>query len=369
MQLGREFITTLNQIAEERNIDRDLIISSLEAALVSACKKHQGSSPNVEVHIDLDSGNIAINEVRTVVKDESALTSPDMQITLKDARALGFDDAAEGESIRIEKDFSGFGRIAAQTARQVVIQHLKDAERQVIYTEFADRIGEMVPGVVFKAELDSDQVLVRLSDRTEAVLPRKERISGESYYPGAQMKFYVLDVRKLSRGPRIILSRTHPRLLRKLMELEIPEIQEGVLEIRDVVREAGARAKVSLAAIDANVDPIGACVGNAGARIRNISNELKGERVDIIPWSSDPLVYIRNALSPAQVSKVEAVSDQEHAARVLVYPDQLSLAIGKSGQNVRLAARLTGWKIDINAIAAEKMPTLQDLFHDTPQND
>ncbi len=367
MQLGRDFITTLNQIAEERNIDRDLIISSLEAALVSACKRHQGSSPDVEVHIDLDSGEIAINEVRTVVNDEKALSSQDTQITLKDAQALGFENVSVGDTVRISKDFSGFGRIAAQTARQVVIQHLKDAERQVIYTEFADKMGEMVPGVVFKAELDTDQVLVRLSDRTEAVLPKKERIPGESYYPGVKMKFYVLDVRKMTRGPRIIVSRTHPRLLRKLMELEIPEIKDGTLEIRDVVREAGVRAKVSLASMDANVDPIGACVGNAGARIKNISTELKGEKVDIIPWSSDPAVYIRNSLSPSQAAKVEIISETEHTAKVYVYPDQLSLAIGKAGQNVRLAARLTGWKIDISPIAAEKMPTLQDLFHDSPQ--
>lgn len=371
MHLGREFVLTVNQIAETRNIDRGEIISSLKAALESACKKHQGSTSNsnsnsnVEVDINTETGDIELSELKTVVKDADALTSPDTQITLKDAKALGFYDAKEGEVLKIAKDFSSFGRIAAQTARQVVIQHLKDAERKVISEEFKGKLHEIMPGVIFKADYP-DQVLVRLSDRTEATLPKREQIPGEVYKLGEKLQFLVYEVRDDTRGPKIIVSRTHPRLLKKLMEREVPEIREGALEIKDVVREAGVRSKVSLEVHDINVDPIGACVGSSGLRIKNISDELKGEKVDIITWSDDPASYIRSALAPAQIAKVDIISDKEpnKSAKVYVYPDQLSLAIGKAGQNVRLAARLTGWKIDIAALAGEKMPTIQDLFHD-----
>ena len=366
MQLGREFILTLNQIAEERGIKLSVIISSLEEALKSACKKHQGSSPNVEVNIDADTGEIEINEIMTVVEDAGSLTQPDNQITLKDAKALGFVNAKAGEEIKIAKDFSSFGRIAAQTARQVVIQHLKDAERAVIQSEFEGRLHEMMPGVVFKVDLATDQVLVRLSDRTEATLTKKERIPGEVYKLGDKKQFLLVQVDKATRGPKMVVSRTHPRLLRKLLEREVPEIRDGSLEIKSVAREAGSRAKVSLEVHDINIDPIGACVGPSGARIKNVSDELNGEKVDIITWSDNAEDYISRALSPAQIEKVEIISNTEKdkKAKVYVYPDQLSLAIGKAGQKVRLAAKLTGWKIDISALPGEKMPTLQDLFHD-----
>ena len=364
MQLGRDFIQALNQVAEERNLDPGLIVSGLEAALISAYKKYQGGNQEAEVHINLETGDVMVYELRTVVE---ALKSPDTEITLGDAKMQGFPDAALGDVLRLEKNPVDFGRIAAQTARQVIIQRLKDAERQVVFSEFADKVGEMMTGVVFKTE--NDQVLIRLGERTEAILPRKERIPGEAYVPGNVMKFYVLDVRQMTRGPRIVVSRTHPGLLRKLVELEVPEVRNGILEIRSVVRDGGTRAKVALATLDANVDPVGACVGDKGTRIKSISNELRGEKVDIIVWNNDPLVYIRNSLAPAQVARVEPVLDQEHAARVYVYPDQLSQAIGKGGQNVRLAARLTGWKIDINAIEVERMPTLQDIFHEVAEGD
>ena len=364
MQLGRDFVQALNQIAEERNLVPELIVSSLEAALISAYKKYQSGDQRVEVHVNTETGDILIEELRTVVEE---LESPDTEITLGDAKRLGFADASVGDELHLEKDPGHFGRIAAQTARQVIIQRLKDAERQVIYSEFSDKVGEMMTGTIVKAE--NDQVLARIGERTEAILPRKERIPGEEYVPGQTMKFYVLDVRQMTRGPKIVISRTHPGLLRKLMELEIPEVRDGVIEIRNIVREGGGRAKVSLSTMDQNVDPVGACVGAGGARIKAISQELMGEKVDIIVWSSDPLAYIRNALSPAQVVKVEPVLDQEHAAKAYVEPEQLSLAIGKAGQNVRLAARLTGWKIDINALQAERMPTLQDIFHEVAEAD
>ncbi len=359
MQLGRDFVRALAQITKERGLSQEVIASSLEAALISAYKKFQGGSQDVEVYIDTENGDISICEVKQIV---DAVSNPDVQISLEDAQAQGFVDVAEGDYIRIERDPENFGRIAAQTARQVIIQRLKDAERQIIFEEFSDRVGDLVTGVVFKAE--NDQVLIRLNDRTEAILPREERIVSEKYIPWERLKFYLLDVRQTTRGPRIVVSRTHPGLLRKLMELEVPEIREGVIDIKNIVREAGARLKIAIQTLDVNVDPVGACVGNNGARIKSISKELCNEKVDIIVWNSDPLQYIRNSLSPAKIVKIEPILEQEKAVKVYARPDQLSLAIGKAGQNVRLAARLTGWKIDINALEPERMPTLHDIFQD-----
>ncbi|HPE64582.1 MAG TPA: transcription termination factor NusA [Synergistales bacterium] len=359
MQLGRDFARALAQITKERGLSQEVIASSLEAALISAYKKFQGGNQDVEVFIDTENGDISICEVKQIV---DVVTSPDVQISLEDAQSQGFVDVAEGDYIRIERDPENFGRIAAQTARQVIIQRLKDAERQIIFEEFSDRVGDLVTGVVFKSE--NDQVLIRLNDRTEAILPREERIVSEKYIPGERMKLYLLDVRQTTRGPRIVVSRTHPGLLRKLLELEVPEIREGVIDIKNIVREAGARAKIAVQTLDVNVDPVGACVGNNGARIKSISKELCGEKVDVIVWSSDPLQYVRNALSPAKIVKIEPILEQEKAVTVYARPDQLSLAIGKAGQNVRLAARLTGWKIDINALEPERMPTLHDIFQD-----
>jgi N utilization substance protein A len=357
MQLGRDFARALSQIVKERGLSQEIIESSLEAALISAYKKFQGGNQDVEVHIDGENGEISICEVRQVV---DAITSPDTQILLEEAQSRGFVDVAEGDYIRIERNPENFGRIAAQTARQVIIQRLKDAERQIIFEEFSDRVGDLVTGVVFKSE--NDQVLIRLNDRTEAILPREERIVSEKYLPGDRIKLFLLDVRQTTRGPKIVVSRTHPGLLRKLLELEVPEIREGVIDIKNIVREAGARAKVAVQTLDVNVDPVGACVGNNGARIKAISKELCGEKVDVIVWSSDPLQYVRNSLSPAKVVKIEPVLEQEKTVTVYARPEQLSLAIGKAGQNVRLAARLTGWKIDINALEPERMPTLHDIF-------
>lgn len=359
MQLGRDFARALSQIVKERGLSQEIIESSLEAALISAYRKFQGGNQDVEVHIDGENGEISICEVRQVV---DAITSPDTQILLEEAQSRGFVDVAEGDYIRIERNPENFGRIAAQTARQVIIQRLKDAERQIIFEEFSDRVGDLVTGVVFKSE--NDQVLIRLNDRTEAILPREERIVGEKYLPGDRIKLFLLDVRQTTRGPKIVVSRTHPGLLRKLLELEVPEIREGVIDIKNIVREAGARAKVAVQTLDVNVDPVGACVGNNGARIKAISKELCGEKVDVIVWSSDPLQYVRNSLSPAKVVKIEPVLEQEKTVTVYARPEQLSLAIGKAGQNVRLAARLTGWKIDINALEPERMPTLHDIFQD-----
>ncbi len=327
--------------------------------MVSAYKKYKSGNHDVEVHLGMTNGEISLAEKYQIVETPE---NPDAEWTPEQARENGFPDLELGDVAYVEVYPENFGRIAAQTARQVIIQRLKDAERQIIFNEFADHIGDMVVGTIFKAE--GDQILVRVNDRTDALLPREERIAGESYLPGERKKFLLLDVRKTTRGPRIIVSRTHPGLLKRLLELEVPEIQEGTVEIRSIVREAGTRAKVAVASLDVNVDPVGACVGNAGVRIKSISEELGGERIDVIVWSNESMQFVRNALSPAKVAKIEPILDQEHSLRVYVRQDQLSLAIGKAGQNVRLAARLTGWKIDIKVIEPERLPTMQDLFED-----
>lgn len=363
MELDIESIRALNQIADDRGIEMSLILSGLEAALAAAFKKYQSPNQNVEVKIDPENGEVTINELRTVVEDMQHLKNPDTEITLYDAKNMGFTKALPDDVIKIERNPKNFGRIAAQTARQVITQRLRDAERLMVFSEFADKVGEMITGTVFKP--DGDQILIRLNERTDAVLPRKERIPGERYIPGMSMKFYILEVKQMSRGPRILVSRTHPGLLRRLMELEIPEIQQGVIEIKNVVRDGGARAKVALASLDPSVDPVGACVGNGGIRIKAVSTALRNEKVDIVVWDNDPTVYIRNALSPAQITKIEVDSNSEEpSVKAYVYPDQLSLAIGKAGQNVRLAAKLTGWKIDIKTIEPDRMPTLKDIFNE-----
>lgn len=358
MQLGHEFIKALQELTEERNLSEDVIVSSIEAALANAYRKYRIGNIDPEVHIDRENGEIEIFDIKKVVEEPHPQTS---EISIEEARSLGFANALIGSMVRIPVNETPdhFGRIAAQTARQVIIQRLKDAEREIVFNQFAEKIGDLVTGIIFKSE--NDQVIVRINERNEAILPKEERIAGELYVPGERKKFFLLDVRPTTRGPRIIVSRTHPGLLRRLMELEIPEIADGTIEIKGIVREAGTRAKIAVASSDPGVDPVGACVGNSGTRIKSISNDLNGEKIDIIVWSEDPLIFIKNALSPAKPLKIEPVLEQERTVKVFAKPDQLSLAIGKAGQNVRLAARLTGWKLDINTVADEK-DKLSDLF-------
>lgn len=370
MRLGSEFVKALDTLAEERGLDVNVIISTLEAALLSAYNRKyhptttaNPAEKNTEIKISHNTGEITVSEFRKVVEE---LNDPEKEITLNDA--LEIDKSAKiGETLRIERNPSDFGRIAAQTARQVISQRLRDEERKIAYSAFSDKVGDMVSGTVFK--VDGEQVIISINEKTDAVLPRRERINGEKYIPGAIMKFYILDVKSNFRGPRIMVSRTHPGLLKRLMELEIPEIQEGIIEIKGVVRDGGMRAKVSLVTLDPDVDPVGACIGNGGSRIKAVSSALRNEKVDVVIYSSDPLIYIKNALLPAQVSRVEPVLDHEREATAYVYPDQLSLAIGKAGQNVRLAAKLTGWKINIETIEPDRMPTLKDIFHDVFEDD
>jgi len=360
MLLVPDFKKLVRTISEEKRLSEDIIIAGLQAAMASAyrksCPANQGK--NVEAIIDSD-GNLTIEEILTVVAD---VRNPDAEVTLEQASEYGYNDLEIGDKIRKQINISPekFGRIAAQTARQVIIQRLKDAERQYIYEQFADKIGNIIVGTVFKVE--GDQVLVNLNEKTEAVLPKDEKIAGEAYRPGAKMKFFVLDVRQTTKGPRIVISRSHPGLLRKMLEVEVPEIMDGTVEIRNIVREAGVRAKVAVSSLDPNVEPLGACVGKQGIRIKALSTELNGERIDIVVWDEDPYTFILNALSPAQIVKIEAVEGQDRAVTAYVHNEELSLAIGKAGQNFRLAAKITGWKIDIKVLEAEKLPTMKDLF-------
>ena len=363
MRLGREFIEALDALAEQRGLDIEVVIATMESAMLSAYNKYMPAEREAEVKIDRNTGDLRIFEIRKVVEEIGE--EPDKEITLKEAKR--FDPEAEvGQEIRIEQNPPNFGRIAAQTARQVITQKLRDAERNVVYNSFADRVGDLVSGTIYRVE--GDDIVVRINDKTDAELPKRERIPGERYNPGSVMRFYVLEVKQKARGPRIMVSRTHPGLLKKLMELEIPEIQQGLIEIKNIVRDGGARAKVALSSLDPNVDPVGACIGTGGIRVKAISQSLRGEKIDAVIYSADPLVYIKNAMSPAQVAKVEPVLDHEKEATVYVYQDQLSLAIGKGGQNVKLAAKLTGWKINVTTVEPERMPTLKDIFHDVFEN-
>ena len=358
MRLGHEFISALNAVSEARGLDAGVIISTLETALSSAYSKFHPGEQKTEIRIIPETGEIIVNEIRKVVEE---ITNKDTEITLRDAKAI--DPSAEvGRTVKIERNPGDFGRIAAQTARQVITQRLRDEAVRAECNAFKDKVGDMLSGVIYK--VDGEQIIVKLNDKVEATLPKKERIKGEKYTLGAVMKFYVLAVNERSKGPGITVSRTHPGLLRRLMELEIPEIHQGIVEIHDIARDGGARAKVSLTTLDPNVDPIGACVGNGGLRIKAVSTELNGEKVDAVLYSQDAMTYIKNALVPAQIAKIEPVLDNEKAVTVYVYPDQLSLAIGKSGQNVRLAAKLTSYKIDITPLEPDKMPTLKDIFSD-----
>lgn len=360
MLLVPEFKKLIRTISEEKNLSEEIIISGLQAAMASAYRKSNPANQgkDIEAIIDKD-GDLTIEEIKTVVEE---VKNADAEFTLEEAKEAGYADLEIGDQIRKQVTVSPekFGRIAAQTARQVIIQRLKDAERQYIYEQYADKIGNVIVGTVFKVE--GDQVLINLNEKTEAVLPKDEKIAGEVYRVGVKMKFFVLDVRQTTKGPRIVVSRSHPGLLRKILEVEVPEIMDGTVEIRNIVREAGVRAKVAVSSLDPNVEPLGACVGKQGMRIKGLSTELNGERIDIVVWSDDPYTFILNSLSPAKIVKIEAVEGQERAVTAYVHSEELSLAIGKAGQNVRLAAKITGWKIDIKVLEAEKLPTMKDLF-------
>lgn len=336
-----EFIEALDQIEKEKGISKEILLEAIEAALVSAYKKNYGTAQNVKVNIDRATGEVKVFSQKTV-KEE--VKDPLLEINLVEAKKVN-PLAKIGDIISIEVTPQKFGRIAAQTAKQVVMQRIKEAERNIIYEEFAGRETDLVTGTVQRH--DKKNVIIDLG-KTEVILPPNEQVPTETYNQGDRIKVYILEVRKTTKGPVIVVSRSHPGLVKRLFELEVPEIYEGIVEIKSIAREAGSRTKVAVHSRDENVDPVGACVGPKGARVQAVVEELKGEKIDIIKWSKNAAEFISNALSPAKVLSVEVEEDNK-IARVLVPENQLSLAIGKEGQNARLAAKLTGWKIDIKS--------------------
>lgn len=333
----------IEQIAKDKGIDRDTIVEALEEAMRQAARKKFGQEKEIEARFNADTGEIELFEFREVVE---TVTDRETQIGL--TRAREFDPEAEvGDEIGVKLDTTGFGRILAQTAKQVIIQRVRDAERDIVYEEYKDRKGEIVNGIVRRFEKGA--IIVDLG-RAEAVLPAKEQVPRESYRPGDRIRAYVLDVNHAAKGAQIILSRASIEMLTKLFAQEVPEIYEGIVRIESAAREPGGRSKIAVASRDADVDPVGACVGMKGSRVQAVVQELRGERIDIVPWSGDAARYVCSALSPAQVSKV-IIDEADGSMDVIVPDDQLSLAIGRKGQNVRLAVQLTGWRIDIKSEA------------------
>jgi N utilization substance protein A len=348
--MNRELVAVIEQIGREKGIDKEVLFEAVETALLSASRKTVGTAENIRLELDRATGALRVYSRTKVVED---VTDPKLEIGLAEARALN--PAAElGDELERElpqPDFSReLGRIAAQTAKQVILQRVRDAERDRIFTDFVRKEGQIVRGVVHRIE--KRNVIVEI-EKAEAILPEREQIPGERVNPGDRVRAYVLEVRRTVKGPQVTLSRTHPGFLARLFETEIPEIQEGIVLVKAAAREPGERAKVAVASTKRDVDPIGACVGLRGTRIQVISRELRGEKIDIIEWSADPASFVARALSPAKVSSVtvseEVDADGIRAALVVVPDNQLSLAIGKKGQNARLAAKLTGMRIDIKS--------------------
>lgn len=336
-----ELIEALATLEKEKGINADILLEAIEAALISAYKKNFGTLQNVRVQIDRGTGEIKVFSRKTIVEE---VTDPRAEISLAEARRL--DPRYElGDVVETEVTPKDFGRIAAQTAKQVVVQRIREAERDMIFDEFANRESDIVTGVVQRIE--NKNVYIDFG-KTEAILSPSEQMPTDEYRQNERIKTYIIDVKKTTKGPQILVSRTHPGLLKRLFELEVPEIHDGTVEIKSIAREAGSRSKIAVHSKNENVDPVGACVGPKGLRVQAIVNELKGEKIDIVKWSTDPAKFIANSLSPAKVLSVD-IMPEEKVARVVVPDYQLSLAIGKEGQNARLAAKLTGWKIDIKS--------------------
>lgn len=349
---GKEFLQTLKELAYEKGIDEELLFETIEAALISAYRRNFGAAQNVHISLSRETGAFHVFAIKTVVDEvESDVT----EIGLAQARAIN-PDYVVGDVVEIEMTPANFGRIAAQTAKQVVMQRLREAERGIVYEEYMNRSSEIVTGIVQRVE--GHNVFVDIG-RAEAVLMATEQLPNETYNYGDTVRAYIIEVKRTSRGPQIMLSRTHPGLLKKLFELQVPEIQEGVVEIRSIAREAGSRSKVAVWSSEERVDPIGACVGPHYMRVQAVVDELAGEKIDIVKWSDDPATYIANSLNPAKVISA-AVNEAEKISRVVVPDYQLSLAIGKEGQNARLAAKLTGWKIDIKSETQAREAELAD---------
>ena len=353
----------LDELEKEKGIPKDILIGAIESAILSAYKKNYSSNvENIRIDISKDSGVIKVFTDKTIVQKVSNHLK---EISIDELSIRDKEKYNIGDTILIETTPKEFGRIAAQTAKQVIVQKIREAERNVIYEKYIDKERDIVTGVVLRAE--HGNVIIDLG-RTEAILLSNEQIRNEEYYKGKRIKIYILEVTRTSKGPKIIASRTHPELLKRLFELEIPEIHEGLVEIKNIAREAGKRSKVAVCSKDERVDPIGACIGDRGSRIKLIMQELKDEKIDVIKWSDDEKTLIANSLSPAKVLGVD-LFEKEKTATVIVPDMQLSLAIGKSGQNARLAAKLTGWKVDIKSESEYKDKKDTDSKNDLEKND
>jgi transcription termination/antitermination protein NusA len=339
--MSSELLDALSLLEREKGISRDILIEAIEAALISAYRRNFNQAQNVRIDLNLDNGSMRVFARKEIVEE---VFDPRLEISLEDARKLNPNYLVE-DIVELEVTPKDFGRIAAQTAKQVVTQRVREAERGIIYSEFIDREEDIMTGIVQR--LDSKFIYVSLG-KIEAILPANEQMPNERYKPHDRIKVFITKVEKTTKGPQIFVSRTHPGLLKRLFEIEVPEIYDGTVEIKSVAREAGDRSKISVHSDNAEVDPVGSCVGPKGNRVQAVVNELKGEKIDIVKWSNDPVVFVANSLSPSKVLDV-IVSETEKATTVIVPDYQLSLAIGKRGQNARLAAKLTGWKIDIKS--------------------
>lgn len=353
--MSAELIFALEQLEKEKGISKDVLIDAIEQALISAYKKNFGSGQSVEVHFDKQTGEIKVYALKTIVEE---VVDQGTEMSLEQANLFG-PDFEVGDMVEVEVTPRKFGRIAAQTAKQVVMQRIREAERGLIFDEFSNREDDILNGVV--SRFDRKNIIVDLG-KVEGVLPLSEQTPGEKYNVHDRIKVYVINVKKTNKNPQIYVSRTHPGLVKRLLELEVPEIADGTIEIKTIAREAGSRTKIAIYSKNENVDPVGACVGQRGSRIRAIVDELQGEMIDVIKWSSDDEEYIAASLSPAKVLRVD-IDEENKVARVIVPDFQLSLAIGKEGQNARLAAKLTGWKIDIKSESQLREHIESQLFN------
>ncbi len=351
-------IATIEEICKEKNLPKERVLQTIEHALAVAYRKDFGKKDqNIKVKLDLKTGKMEVFDLKTVVEDgikegeAQRRFNPKKEIPLSEAKKIKKDVKVGDEIITPLEVPSKFGRVAAQSAKQVIIQKLREAEREVIYEEFKGKEGKILSGIIQRKE--KGNVLVDLGKVT-AILPFYEQIKEEKYLPGQKIKVYVLEVKQTSKGPEVIVSRAHPEIIRELFKLEIPEIASGVVEIKNIAREAGSRSKVAVATSEKNIDPVGTCIGPRGSRIQTIISEIGGEKIDIIEYQEDPAKFIANAFSPAKISSLKIIDEEKKIAKVKVRPEQLSLAIGKGGQNVRLVTKLTGWKIEIEKEGNEK---------------
>lgn len=344
----------LEQVSREKGVDREILISTLEEAVRTAARKKLGQNYDLEINFNDELGEIEIFEFKDVVEKVS---NKHLEVSLEEAKKID-PDAEIGDSLGIKMGTDELGRIAAQSAKQVIMQRLREAERNIVFDDFKDRRGEIIHGIVQR--FDKGAIIVNLG-RTEAELPLKEQIPRENYKQGDRIRAYILDVKQYSRGPQITLSRTHPNFLSVLFENEVPEINEGIVKIVQVAREPGSRAKIAVTSKDSDVDPVGACVGMKGSRVQAVVQELRGEKIDIVPWDPDPAKFICNALAPAEIIRV-LVDEANQSMEVVVPDDQLSLAIGRRGQNVRLASKISGWNLDVTNEANYNM-SLKEAYN------